>query len=151
MSTLEQIKTALREFGACPFQDHSSYPLPRAQRALEGRTHYVEDGTLKYFGARINSCRVSHDGLYLYLLESVAHPSMGRVHRAVVFDVFGTVLTPRVEFLRKTSKAARRDLDAFLATFDPITHTETALRAAIAHKLRECTDALAALDSTDNN
>ena len=34
------------------FKDRSAVPKWDAQQNLQGRTHYVEDSTLKYFGAR---------------------------------------------------------------------------------------------------
>lgn len=146
--TLEKIQSALHAYGVDLYRDESSYPVPRAQRALSGRTHYVDDDTMKYFGARINSSHADHNGLYFYLLESVKHPSMGRVHRAVVFDVFGTVLTERNDGLRKTSKQARADLDAFLASFDPVAHTETELRKRIARDQKRLNETVAALGET---
>lgn len=146
MATLETLKTALNAYGVNPYRDDSSYAISRAQRALSGRTHYVDDDTMKLFGCRINACRVDYNGLYCWILESVAHPSMGRVHRFVLFDVFGTVLTERGEMLRKTRKQAEKDKEAFFGTFDPLAHTENALREAIARDQKRISEALAVLD-----
>lgn len=146
MSTLETLKTALNAYGVNPYRDDSSYAVSRAQRALSGRTHYVDDDTMKLFGCRINACHVDYNGLYCWILESVAHPSMGRVHRFVLFDVFGTVLTERGEMLRKTRKQAEKDKEAFFGTFDPLAHTENALREAIARDQKRISEALAVLD-----
>lgn len=144
-TTIETLKTALQAYGVHPYRDDSSYALPRAQRALSGRTHYVDDDTMKYFGCRINACRVDFNGLYVWILESVAHPSMGRVHRFVLFDVFGTVLTERLDALRKTRKQAEKDVDAFLGTFDPLAHTEKVLRERIALDQRRIAETMAIL------
>lgn len=146
MATLETLKTALNAYGVNPYRDDSSYAVSRAQRALSGRTHYVDDDTMKLFGCRINACHVDYNGLYCWILESVAHPSMGRVHRFVLFDVFGTVLTERGEMLRKTRKQAEKDKEAFFGTFDPLAHTENALREAIARDQKRISEALAVLD-----
>jgi len=146
MSTLETLKTALNAYGVNPYRDDSSYAVSRAQRALSGRTHYVDDDTMKLFGCRINACHVDYNGLYCWILESAAHPSMGRVHRFVLFDVFGTVLTERGEMLRKTRKQAEKDKEAFFGTFDPLAHTENALREAIARDQKRISEALAVLD-----
>lgn len=142
----ETLKNALQAYGVHPYRDDSSYPVSRAQRALSGRTHYVDDDTMRYFGCRINACGVGFNGLYCWILESVAHPSMGRVHRFVLFDVFGTVLTERLETLRKTRKQAEKDKEAFLGAFDPIAHTEKALRDNISRDQRRISEALSLLD-----
>jgi hypothetical protein len=70
---------------------------------------------------------------------------MGRVHRFVLFDVFGTVLTERNDMLRKTRKQAEKDKENFLGTFDPVAHTESALRENIARDMKRCNEALALL------
>jgi hypothetical protein len=136
----------LNAYGINTYRDESSYPLPRAQRALCGRTHYVDDDTLRYFKARINSSHADFNGLYFYLVESVAHPERGRVHRVVLFDVFGEVLTDRGTF-RKTAHTARKDLDSFLSTFDPIAHTEKALRSLVANDTRKINETRNILES----
>jgi hypothetical protein len=143
---LETLKNALIAYGAHPYRDDSSYALPRAQRALSGRTHYVDNDTMKYFGCRINACQVDFNGLYCWILESVSHPSMGRVHRFVLFDVFGTVLTERNNMLRSTRKQAEKDKETFLGSFDPLAHTEAALRHNVAHDLKRLAETLTILE-----
>jgi hypothetical protein len=137
-----KLKNALQVYGVNLYRDDSSYTATRASAALVGRTHYVDPDTMRYFGARINDCGIDVNGLYCWILESVSHPKMGRVHRFVLFDVFGTVLTERGEMLRKTRKQAEKDKDVFLGTFDPAAHTEKALRAAIARNIERCTEAI---------
>jgi hypothetical protein len=143
---LEQLKNALSAYGTNLYRDGSSYHPSRATMALSGRTHYVDPDTMKYFGCRINYCSIDVNGLYCWILESVSHPSMGRVHRFVLFDVFGTVLTERGDMLRKTRRQAEKDKEAFLGSFDPIAHTEKALRENIARDMRKCTESLGYLD-----
>jgi hypothetical protein len=134
MDKTKQIQNALRAYGVHLFRDDSGYAPSRAVQALAGRTHYVDPDTMKYFGARINNCQVDFNGLYCWILESVAHPSDGRLHRFVLFDVFGTVLTDRGDMLRKTKRQAEKDKDAFLSSFDPVAHTEKALRDKLAYE-----------------
>lgn len=143
---LTTLKNALNAYGVNPYRDDSSYAVSRAQRALSCRTHYVDDDTMKYFGCRINACGIDFNGLYCWILESVSHPSMGRVHRFVLFDVFGTVLTERNEMLRKTRKQAEKDKEAFLGSFDPLAHTEAALRHNVARDLKRLAETLAVLE-----
>ena len=139
---MENLKSALSTYGVSLYRDDSSYAVSRAQRALSGRTHYVDPDTMKYFGCRINNCQIDVNGFYCWILESVAHPSMGRVHRFVLFDVFGTVLTERGDMLRKTRKQAEKDKETFLGTFDPVAHTEAALRKNIERDTKRCNESL---------
>lgn len=79
-----------------------------AQRNLNGRTHYADDDTLKFFHARINACRTEAHGLLLTMLESTASDfkNMSRAHRFVVFDLFGNVVNAR-ERVHAKSEGAR--------------------------------------------
>lgn len=72
----------------------------RAQDALSGLTHYVDNDTLKFFNARINKAFSVSGGLFFVVYESVAIGWKGsRVHRFKMFDVFGRVIgTPDSEF-----------------------------------------------------
>lgn len=113
----EKLAMALREFGEYPMRDESGYELTRAQRALSGRTHYVDDGTLRYFSARILRCVVSHHGFYCLIQESVAHPEMGRIRRNVLFDVFGSVVSGR-EIFHKSTVSADKEFSELCALMD---------------------------------
>jgi hypothetical protein len=139
---MENLVQALNAYGVHLYRDDSSYPVSRAQRALAGRTHYLDEGAMRYFGCRVNACQIDYNGLYCWILESVSHPSEGRLHRFVLFDVFGTVLTERGEMLRKTKRHAEKDKEAFLGTFDPVAHTVEALRKKIDWGMRACSEAL---------
>ncbi len=95
------------------FREESNDPKTNAQRNLAMRTHYADDDTLRFFYARILSTRVIAGGLLFGLVESVAlDPNNSRRgYRAVIFDVFGTVvLRADMESARKTADAARKDL-----------------------------------------
>jgi hypothetical protein len=118
----QSLKQSLSVLRVYPYQSESCYPLSNAQRNLSGRTHYVDDDALRYFKARINSAHEYQDGLLFCLIESVGHPSLGRVHRFVAFDVFGDVVTERESF-RRSSRQAEKDKHAFLASFDAVAHT----------------------------
>lgn len=108
------------------YQEKSSYPLPNARQNLSGRTHYVDEDTLRFFKARVLSARPHCDGLIFALIESVSldwnHTRRG--FRFVVFDIFGAVIErPTMEGAFKSRAAASKAFWAWLETFDPITYT----------------------------
>jgi hypothetical protein len=109
---MNPIIKALREIDARPFQErYFSQPKHEAQEALQGRTHYVDDSTLRYFHARITSARPIMDGLFFEIVESSSKDmnNTARGFRVVVFDVFGsTVYRPNLEDMKSTSAAARK-------------------------------------------
>jgi len=95
-----------------------------AQRQLKGRTHYCDDSTLRYFGARINETRQDDNGLWFALRESVQPPSSKRLHRWVIFDIFG-----QAECTEDctTGAAADKLLPALIASKDWELHTREQL------------------------
>jgi hypothetical protein len=82
----------LRAKGARVFRDDSSYPAPRAERALSGLSHYFSLETRKFFGSRVLDCKILDSGLILGVVESVKPPSGRRMFKAEFFDIFGTCL-----------------------------------------------------------
>ncbi len=129
----------LRKGGISLFRDESSTALWNAQRNLSGRTHYADDDTLKCFGARVLQCSITDDGLLLGIVESVSHPSLGRLFRPVFFDVFGTVVSrPEIEDAFKNSQAARNSFWKIANELDAVALTKTALenrRKSLAREL----------------
>ena len=97
--------------GTRPFERHGYDAKYSAQRNLDGKTHYADDDTLKFFHARINSCRTECNGLVLILIESAAKDmhNSARGHRFVAFDLFGTVINHRdhVDAMHSKSDGAR--------------------------------------------
>ena len=65
-----------------------------AQQNLRGKTHYVDDETLRYHHARILGARAICDGLFFKIIESVSLDMRNtrRSFRVVVFDLFGAVV-----------------------------------------------------------
>jgi len=154
MTIIDNTKTtrltaALKAFGTYPMRDDSSYPLPRAQRALSGRTHYVDDDTLKGFKCRVLRCITSHHGFYCLIQESLPHGSFNgpRERRNVLFDVFGTVVSDS-DVWHKSAKSADREYSELCAWMDSQAAcdnlTET-LRKNIAREKARHTAALSAL------
>lgn len=97
-----------------------------AQLNLKGRTHYVDDETLRYFHARITQSGIAFDGLLYWIIESVAlNPdNTKRGFRPVMFDIFGNVLARvSLEESYKTSNQAYKALKESLTALDIKTQT----------------------------
>lgn len=108
------------------FKDSHYEPQRNAQANLSGLTHYCDDDTLSYFGARVDVSTASPSGLYFGLVESMKHPASGakREYRSVWFDVSGHCV--RGQF-RKDKGTALGDMQAALrdADADPVLVRET--------------------------
>jgi len=93
------------------YRNESSDPKINAQRNLCGRTHYVDDDTLRWHKSRIMSARVVDNGMLFAIVTSDALDmnNTKRGFRFVVFDVFGTVLErPKLEDSYRTSDKAAK-------------------------------------------
>lgn len=121
-----------------------------AQANLRGKTHYVDDATLKAFYSRISSARHTDQGLIYSIVESVAgdYQNNSRGFRFVSFDLFGTIVNDRVSAdvnrLHKSRAKAEKEMRQFLDAFDVAAHYKTELaqraetmkaQAANLHKL----------------
>jgi len=133
------------------FGDKSNDPKHNAQKNLSGRTHYVNDDTLRFFGSRIISARPTDDGLFFKIVESVAteHDKSRRGFRVVVFDLFGcAVFRPSFDECTSSSAAAEK---YYLKHYDTDTwkhyRTELKTRAArLAAQAAAMTEAAATLE-----
>ena len=137
---IQTIKQALIEANARPFQSrYFSLPKYEAQDALMGRTHYVDDSTLRYFHARITTALPIMDGLFFEIMESSSKDmhNTARGFRVVVFDVFGeTVYRPNIEDMKSTSAAAYKAYKANFA-IDPAAHYAEKLQSRARTLARE--------------
>lgn len=137
---MQAIKKALIEANARPFQErYFSQPKHEAQEALLGRTHYVDDATLRYFHARITDARPIMEGLFFEIMESSSKDmhNTARGFRVVVFDVFGeTVYRPGIEGMKSTSAAARKAYKTEFA-IDPAAHYAEKLQSRARTLARE--------------
>lgn len=91
------------------YRNESSNSKWDAQRNLEGRSHYVDDETLRFHKSRIVYTHVLANGLGYLLVESYAvNPdNQKRAFRGVVFDIFGTIIDrPKLEAGYRTSQKA---------------------------------------------
>jgi len=138
---MQAIKKALIEANARPFQErYFSQPKHEAQEALLGRTHYVDDATLRYFHARIIDARPIMEGLFFEIMESSSKDmhNTARGFRVVVFDVFGqTVYRPGIEDMKSTSSAAARKAYKTEFAIDPAAHYAEKLQSRARTLARE--------------
>jgi hypothetical protein len=132
----DNIEKAVQAAGLSLFKWENSNEKKNAQQNLSGRTHYADDDTLRYFGARINRAGHRADGLLFLIVESVSSKpeDTKRNKRFVVFDVLGTVVNDREQWFATTDQA-RKAAENFLAEFDADAHTVEAL-GAHAHRLQ---------------
>lgn len=126
-----------------------SNPTDCAQDQLQGRTHYADPSTLRFFHARILSARPVFDGLFYWITESCSLDLYNerRGYRVVLFDLFGeTVYRPDLDSCRKTRSAAEGDFNSWANTFDPVAHYRQAVASRAdrltrtAEQLREIFD-----------
>ena len=112
------------------YRDESSNPKWNAQRNLCGRTHYVDDATLRFHKSRILKTVISDGGLLFGLVESCALDmhNTRRGYRPVIFDVFGTILDrPKLDECYRTSRQATAALYANLEEIAAKQHTLAAI------------------------
>jgi hypothetical protein len=99
-----------------------NYLADHAESQLSGRSHYYDADTRRYFGARVNHLTVERNGLLLCTVESVSPPSGSRAHRAVVFDLSGTLIyrschDEKGVYGFTTGKRAQADLTRWLDAY----------------------------------
>lgn len=112
------------------FTHQSSNPKRNAQKSLEGITHYVDDGTLKFHKSRILSTHILDEGLLFALVESCALDmhNTSRGFRYVIFDVMGTVIgRVTLEEAFKTRRQAEKAMWAYVDTLDAKALTKEAI------------------------
>lgn len=135
MKTLTEI---LKNSDLPRLYDHLDRKTPtlKAQESLEGRTHYVEAGTLRYHKARILSALPVSNGAFYKIIESTAldYENTRRGYRAVVFDIYGsTIYCPDLDNCFKTKEKADK---AFFKWFEDFNEKEH-YRKVIQDKLKE--------------
>jgi len=112
------------------YRDEVSDPKRNAQRNLCGRTHYVDDDTLRWHKSRIVSTHVPDEGLLFAIVSSDALDmnNTRRGFRYVIFDVFGTVLgRTKIDEAFSTSKQAKKAMWSALNEIDAKSITKEAI------------------------
>ncbi len=142
------------------YRDESSDAKTNAQRNLCGRTHYVDDDSLRWHKSRVLSTRVTDGGLLFAIITSDALDmnNTRRGFRYVVFDVFGTVVArPQLEEAFRTSEQARKAMWKALNGLDAVWLTRDAIAKARCNyeqelqRLHETVNALVASNMTKEN
>lgn len=108
----------------------------KAQQALNGRTHYVEPSSLKFHRSRILSALPVTGGAFYKIIESTSldYDHTKRGFRAVVFDLFGTVVyRPDLEECFSDKVKADKAFYKWFETFNEEEH----YHRAITDKLKE--------------
>jgi hypothetical protein len=116
------------------YRSESSDPKINAQRNLCGRTHYVDEETLRFHKSRVLSARATDNGLLFAIVTSDAMDMHNRKRgfRYSIFDLFGTVLSrPDLEnAFSKSDKATKamwaalNEIDAKAVTLAAIEESE---------------------------
>ena len=137
------------------YRNESSNPKLNAQRNLQGRTHYVDDASLRWHKSRVLSARVVDNGLFFAITTSDALDpnNMRRGFRYVVFDIFGNILErPKLEDAFRTHaqcvKAMWKILNG-ISNADAKQITREALQRHQASLLREMAQVELQIDAID--
>lgn len=131
------------------FEDKHSDPKYDAQRNLCGKTHFVDDETLRWHKSRVLGTSVLAGGLLFKLTtsDSLDWHNTKRGVRVHVFDCFGThIVGPDLENAKATRAAAERLYDAS-AELDVLAHYAEALDSRIT-RLRDEAASLEAIANT---
>lgn len=152
MQTLKQI---LESTGARLYAQRYCDPKADAQENLTGRTHYVDDSSLRFHKSRILNAHTLADGAFYYVITSDAldWDNTRRGFRYVLFDVFGTVVDRLpLEESFKTSDKATKALYAYFKNLNVIDYyigrlQQRATRAT--NELAALNDALVILESLE--
>lgn len=155
-NTEQEIKLlieALAKLHVRPFGHESSDPKYNAQRNLAGKTHYVEDDTLRFHHSRVLGTRVLHGGLLFRVTcsDALDMHNTKRGYRCAVFDVFGTTVSrPDLEHAKSSKQAAINASEA--ETIDLVKHYREAINSKIywaQQTITECNGALAILPTPE--
>lgn len=121
-------------------REYSDNPTISAQKNLEGRSFYAEPETLKYHGSRILSALPVSDGVFFKIIETtfIDYHNTKRGYRAVVFDLFGTVIYhPKLEDTFTNKEKADKAFYAWFDQFDEIGHYQYAISQTITRLNKE--------------
>jgi len=136
---LNRILLALQGLGVTTYSCKSCDAKRDAQQNLEGKSHFVDESTLRYFKARVNNCWIP-EVFGDCLLLAVAHSDGSKPvdphfnKRVSVFDAFGTTIY-QTEW-NTTTRHATDEFDTWLKTFDTYAHYKETILATV-KRMRE--------------
>tara|TARA_R110002012_G_scaffold315040_1_gene528329 strand:+ start:1335 stop:1760 length:426 start_codon:yes stop_codon:yes gene_type:complete len=101
------------------YSQHSYNARYNAQHNLRGRSHFVDDATLRYFSGRVLSAYDSADGRLFVVVHSQATSlnDATRVYSYAIFDLAGSVINEHTKHY-KSAATARKHCAAMLALLD---------------------------------
>ena len=114
------------------YSQYSYNPRYNAQHNLRGRTHFVDDDTLRHFSGRVLSAYDSADGRLFVVVHSQREnwDNANRIFSYAIFDLAGCVVAGRVQSYKTAAKARKECaemlalLDADQITLDALSHLE---------------------------
>ena len=114
------------------YQNRSSDPKTNAQRNLVGRTHFVDDDTLRYHKSRVISARHTDMGLLFAIVTSDSKNYEGtqRGFRFAIFDVFGNCIDRKTNQWFRRSEQATKAMWEMLNSLDAVEITRKAIEQA---------------------
>lgn len=145
-SQIKAIATALEKIHVRTFQYESGDAKSNAQRNLRGKTHYVDEDTLRWHKSRICSTAVLHGGLLFRVTcsDALDPDNRKRGFRSAVFDVFGTIVSrPKLDEAKSTSEAAINASNK--EEINLVQHYRKEIKSQIEWKRRDIADRKAAL------
>ena len=134
------ITLAHEVFKCSRFEAHGYHSKSVAQKNLVGKTHYVDDDTLRWHKARVLACYAMDHGTLFALIESCALDmhNVKRGFRFVVFDLGGRVLgRAGLEETYPSKKAATKAMWEWVDAFDAVAHYKDRLSADIRRAERD--------------
>lgn len=129
---IKAILAAVERLGYKPYQQESGDAKCNAQRNLSGRTHYVDDDTLRWHKSRVCSTSHLHGGLLFRVTcsDALDPDNRSRGFRSAVFDCFGTCVSrPDLDHTFKTSAQAIKASQA--EEIDLVKHYSDAITSQI--------------------
>lgn len=115
------------------YRSESDNPKWNAQRNLAGRTHYVDDDTLRWHKSKVLSTYITDHGLLFAIITSDALDmnNTKRGYRYAIFDVFGNVVArPNLEDSFKSKEPCRKAMWAALNSINARDITLKAIESA---------------------
>ncbi len=115
------------------YREEAGDPKLNAQRNLMGRTHYVDNDTLRFHKSRVLSTAIADSGLLFAIItaEALDYNNTKRGCRFVIFDVLGYVVDrTSIEGAYRTREQARKAMWAALNEIDAREITLTAIAQA---------------------
>lgn len=126
-----KIDEKIRQAGLTPILDRwSSDPSDAARDMMRGRTHYYDPGTMRCFRCRVQSIRLSDNGVFMATIctQSANADHSGREYRVIAHDLTGYALERSELGEMKTRKQADKAMAELLASLDEKTVLRDAMK-----------------------